>query len=103
MGATRVLQLTPPAVSQQVAALESALGNPLFQRTPRRMVPTEAGQILYTQIPGAIEKLASLPTKTQQPKLRKPLESVRRKNFLLNEFSIDYRRTIVLFKPYNLG
>ncbi|MEG4392356.1 LysR family transcriptional regulator [Microcoleus sp. BROC3] len=63
MGATRVLQLTPPAVSQQVAALESALGNPLFQRTPRRMVPTEAGQILYTQIPGAIEKLASLPHK----------------------------------------
>ncbi|MEG4380083.1 MULTISPECIES: hypothetical protein [unclassified Microcoleus] len=27
------------------------------------MVPTEAGQILYTQIAGAIEKLASLPHK----------------------------------------
>ncbi|MEG4506685.1 hypothetical protein QUA81_18465 [Microcoleus sp. F6_B4] len=35
----------------------------MFQRTPRRMVPTEARQILYTQIAGAIEKLASLPHK----------------------------------------
>ena len=45
-GAAQVLHLTQPAVSQHVAALESALGNPLFQRTPRRMVPTEAGQRL---------------------------------------------------------
>ena len=52
-GAAQVLHLTPPAVSQHVAARESALGNPLFQRTSRRMVPTEAGQRLYTQIAGA--------------------------------------------------
>ncbi|MEG4104930.1 LysR family transcriptional regulator [Microcoleus sp. S13_C5] len=62
-GAAQVLLLTQPAVSQHVAALESALGNPLFQRTPRRMVPTEAGQRLYTQIAGAIEKLESIPHK----------------------------------------
>ncbi|MEP6541146.1 substrate-binding domain-containing protein [Microcoleus vaginatus GB1-A2] len=35
----------------------------MFQRTPRRMVPTEAGQRLYTQIAGAIEKLESIPHK----------------------------------------
>jgi DNA-binding transcriptional LysR family regulator len=62
-GAAQVLHLTQPAVSQHVAARESAWGNPLFQRTPRRMVPTEAGQRLYTQIAGAIEKLESIPHK----------------------------------------
>jgi DNA-binding transcriptional LysR family regulator len=62
-GAAQVLHLTQPAVSQHIAALESALGNPLFQRTARRMVPTEAGQRLYTQVAGAIEKLESVPHK----------------------------------------
>jgi len=61
--AAQVLHLTQPAVSQHVAARESAWGNPLFQRTPRRMVPTEAGQRLYTQIAGAIDKLESIPHK----------------------------------------
>ncbi len=62
-GAAQVLHLTQPAVSQHVAALESALGNRLFERTPRRMVPTEAGLRLYTQVAGAIEKLESIPHK----------------------------------------
>ena len=62
-GAAQVLHLTQSAVSQHVAARESALGNPLLQRTPRRMVPTEGGQRLYTQIAGAIEKLESIPHK----------------------------------------
>ena len=62
-GAAQVLHLTQPAVSQHLAALESALGNQLFQRTPRRMVPTEAGKRLYSQVAGAIEKLESIPHK----------------------------------------
>lgn len=62
-GAARVLHLTQPAVSQHVAALESALGYPLFQRTPRRMVPTEAGKLLYNQTAAAVEQLESIPTK----------------------------------------
>ncbi|MEG3960464.1 hypothetical protein, partial [Microcoleus sp. herbarium2] len=41
----------------------STLGNPLFQRTLRRMVSTKAGQRLYTQIAGAIDKLESIPHK----------------------------------------
>lgn len=71
-GAAQVLHLTQPAVSQHVAALESALGHPLFQRTPRRMVPTQEGKRLYTQIADAIEKLESVTTKaspTDAPQL----------------------------------
>lgn len=63
-GAAQVLHLTQPAVSQHLAALESALGHPLFQRTPRRMVPTEAGKRLYTQVVAAVETLESIPTKS---------------------------------------
>jgi DNA-binding transcriptional LysR family regulator len=61
--AAESLHLTQPAVSQHVAGLEATLGTMLFQRLPRRMVPTEAGQRLYTQVVGAIEALESVPTK----------------------------------------
>ncbi|MEO8892386.1 MAG: LysR family transcriptional regulator, partial [Coleofasciculaceae cyanobacterium] len=59
-GAAQVLYLTQPAVSQHLGALESALAMPLFQRTPRRMVPTEGGMRLYNQIADAIERLESV-------------------------------------------
>ncbi|GAA6617757.1 LysR family transcriptional regulator [Scytonema sp. NUACC26] len=63
-GAAQVLYLTQPAVSQHIAALESTLGTQLFQRMPRRMLPTDAGKRLYTQIAAAIETLESIPTKS---------------------------------------
>ncbi len=59
-GAAVVLHLTQPAVSQHIAALESALGHSLFQRMPRRMLPTDEGKTLYTQVATAIEKLESV-------------------------------------------
>lgn len=62
-GAAQVLHLTQPAVSQHVAALESALGKSLFQRMPRRMLPTDEGKRLYTQIAAAIEQLESVTTR----------------------------------------
>jgi DNA-binding transcriptional LysR family regulator len=63
-GAAAVLHLTQPAVSQHVAALEAALGTVLFQRMPRRMLPTESGKRLYSRVVGAIEALESVPSKT---------------------------------------
>ena len=39
------LQLTQPAVSVHIAALESTLGTPLFNRTGRRIILTDAGRI----------------------------------------------------------
>jgi DNA-binding transcriptional LysR family regulator len=62
-GAAIVLHLTQPAVSQHIAALEATLGVSLFQRMPRRMLPTEAGQRLYTRVVVAIETLESVPGK----------------------------------------
>ena len=59
-GAAQVLHLTQPAVSQHIAGLESALGQALFQRMPRRMLPTDEGKRLYTQVVAAIEKLESI-------------------------------------------
>lgn len=61
--AAEVLNLTQPAVSQHIAGLESTLGLVLFQRLPRRMLPTEDGNRLYTRVVAAIETLESIPTK----------------------------------------
>ncbi|MFC4276907.1 LysR family transcriptional regulator [Achromobacter aloeverae] len=36
--------LTQPAISASISGLEETLGQPLFQRTPRGMVPTPAGE-----------------------------------------------------------
>lgn len=58
--AARALGLTQPAVSQHLAALESALGQALFLRTPRRMAPTERGTTLYRGVADAIERLESV-------------------------------------------
>lgn len=46
VGASRVLHLTPQAVSQQIATLEDELGVPLFDRTHRRLAPTAVGLTL---------------------------------------------------------
>jgi DNA-binding transcriptional LysR family regulator len=78
-GAALVLHLTQPAVSQHLAALESALGQQLFQRLPRKMLPTAEGQILYTQVIAAIEQLEavadrSLPVVSQTLRLGTPPE-----------------------------
>jgi DNA-binding transcriptional LysR family regulator len=58
--AAEVLHLTQPAVSQHIAALESILGTTLFERTPRKMLPTEAGKQLYNQVAAAVEALEAI-------------------------------------------
>src|SRR5262249_32404519 len=46
VGAARSLRLTPQAVSQQVGLLESELEVSLFDRTRRRLVPTQLAREL---------------------------------------------------------
>jgi DNA-binding transcriptional LysR family regulator len=39
--------LTQPAMSQHLAALEAEVGEPLFIRAPRKMIPTNKGKELF--------------------------------------------------------
>ena len=43
IGAARALQISAPAVTRALAALEEHLGARLYTRTTRSVVPTEAG------------------------------------------------------------
>jgi LysR family transcriptional activator of nhaA len=45
--AAEVLRLSQPTVSSQVRALEASLGQRLFTRVGRRLVPTDAGQVVF--------------------------------------------------------
>lgn len=74
-GAARDRSLTQPAVSQQLAALEAAIGVPLFERTSRGMKPTARGEALYTQVFDALDRLERVsrsltPRQAPRPVLR---------------------------------
>lgn len=56
-GAARERHLTQPAVSAQLAALETRTGEALFIRTPKGVTPTERGKLLYAQIADAVDRL----------------------------------------------
>ncbi|VEA77758.1 regulatory protein [Salmonella enterica subsp. arizonae] len=43
------LNIVPPALSMQIKALEEELGGPLFMRTSRKVVLTEAGRLLQVE------------------------------------------------------
>jgi DNA-binding transcriptional LysR family regulator len=49
--------MTQPGMSQHLASLEAEVGELLFHRTTRKMVPTERGKELYTQLAPLIESL----------------------------------------------
>jgi DNA-binding transcriptional LysR family regulator len=55
--AARTRMMTQPAMSQHLAALEAEVGEPLFTRAPRKMIPTVRGKTLYTQVVPLIEAL----------------------------------------------
>lgn len=56
-GAAQELLISQPNVSQHLSALEAHIGKQLFERKPRKMVPTDYGRLFYLQIIDAIEKL----------------------------------------------
>jgi DNA-binding transcriptional LysR family regulator len=55
------LGYTQSAISQQIAALERIVGQPLFQRPggPRRVQPSEAGELLLRHAGAVIDRLQS--------------------------------------------
>ncbi|PWS32882.1 LysR family transcriptional regulator [Pedobacter paludis] len=56
-GAAESLFISQPGVSLHLSSLESYVGSKLFERTGRKMIPTEKGKILYNFI---IEPLVKL-------------------------------------------
>jgi DNA-binding transcriptional LysR family regulator len=55
--ASRRLRLSPAAVSKNISELEAHLGVRLFNRTTRRVSPTEAGSLYYDQIARVLDDL----------------------------------------------
>lgn len=53
------LCLTPQAVSQQLKMLETTLGQKLFQRTMRSLVPTDASVTLYRHVEEGFESITT--------------------------------------------
>jgi DNA-binding transcriptional LysR family regulator len=57
--ASKELFISQPNVSQHISSLEATAGLTLFERKPRIM-PTDYGKLLYTQLVGPLEKLEEL-------------------------------------------
>ena len=70
--ASRMLNLTQPAVSQHIAGLEVAIGHPLFERLATGVTPTAAADQLAADI--GIWKVCQSPSK---------LFEIRQKSFSL--------------------
>jgi len=56
-GAAQDLFISQPGVSLHLTSLESYVGYKLFDRTSRRMIPTERGKVLYNYIIEALSRL----------------------------------------------
>lgn len=65
------LMISQPNVSVQLSSLESYIGHALFIRLPRKMVPTEYGKLLYTQIVESIDNLERVETEFKKSSIRK--------------------------------
>ncbi|MEL7004018.1 MAG: LysR family transcriptional regulator [Bacteroidota bacterium] len=55
--AAEELYMSQPGVRKQIGALESYVGQKLFERLPKKVAPTEYAHLLYGQVIGPMEKL----------------------------------------------
>ncbi|WP_084549591.1 LysR family transcriptional regulator [Aquimarina spongiae] len=55
--ASKKLNMTQPGVSKHLAALENHIGKKLFERTTRKLTPTEYGKFYYSQIKTPLQEL----------------------------------------------
>lgn len=60
--AAAAMGLRQPTVSHQIQMLEAELGVQLFQRTLRKMVPTQEGLALYERATGLFEEIREIKT-----------------------------------------
>lgn len=65
-GAAKLLFVSQPGIGLHLNALEAYTGFPLFERTHRKMIPTEKGKLLYQQILPSIDCLQDIETRFQR-------------------------------------
>ncbi|CDT31163.1 Transcriptional regulator, LysR family [Sphingobacterium sp. PM2-P1-29] len=56
-GAAEILFISQPGVSLHLSSLETYVGNKLFDRTGRKMIPTEHGKVLFNALVEPLTKL----------------------------------------------
>lgn len=64
--AARVLRVAQPALTRQLAALESRLRGPLFERTPRGMLPTDLGRTVAAEGTAILNRLQQLDSRVAE-------------------------------------
>jgi LysR family transcriptional regulator for metE and metH len=65
--AAEALHLSQPAVSRALLSIEERLGTPLFSRTPRGLVVTDAGERLLAGAPAILDALRTLEASVCEP------------------------------------
>lgn len=65
-GAAKRLYISQPGVGLHLNALETYTGFPLFERTARKMVPTDKGKLLYQQLSQSFQQLESIEQRFQR-------------------------------------
>lgn len=65
-GAAKQLYVSQPGVGLHLNALEVYTGFPLFERTARKMIPTEKGKLLYQQMLNSLLCLEDIETRFQR-------------------------------------
>jgi len=63
--AAEALAIAQPALSRQIAQLETALGTPLFTRSRRKVELTAAGRALAERVEPVLRELAKIPAELQ--------------------------------------
>lgn len=53
----RERHVTPSSISRTVSSLENELGARLFQRSTRRLIPTEAAEVFYERVRDVVEEI----------------------------------------------
>lgn len=64
--AAEVLFISQPGASLHLASLENHIGHKLFERAPRKLLPTERGKLLYNAIIDPIKRLQDVEKKFQK-------------------------------------
>jgi DNA-binding transcriptional LysR family regulator len=65
-GAAEVLFISQPGASLHLSSLESYVGFKLFERQPRKLIPTERGKLLYNSVAGPLKQLHEVETHFQK-------------------------------------